>query len=34
MHNPNIDIIWPIGILFSKEIHNTNLAKKLNTENL
>jgi hypothetical protein len=34
MHNFKVDIIRPIGIFFSKEVHNTNLAKKLNTENL
>jgi len=33
MHNSQIDIIWPIGIFFSKEVHDANLAKKLNTRN-
>jgi len=33
MHYFDIDIIWPIWILFPKEVHVANLAKKLNTEN-
>ncbi len=33
MHNLNIDIIWSIWIFFSEEVHNTNLDKKVYTEN-
>jgi len=27
MHDFNINIGWPVGVLFSEEIHNTNLDK-------
>jgi len=28
MHDFQINIIWPVRILFPEEVHNTNLAKK------
>jgi hypothetical protein len=27
MHNAQVNVIWPVGIFFSKEIHNTKLIK-------
>jgi hypothetical protein len=27
MHYPKVNACWPIGIFFSKEIHNTKLVK-------
>ena len=28
MHNAQVNVCWPVGIFFSKEIHNTKLIKK------
>jgi len=33
MHDFDIDVIWPIWILFCEEVHATNLIKKLYPEN-
>jgi len=33
MHDFYINIIWPVGVFFPKEVHDTNLAKKVYTEN-
>jgi len=33
MHNFDVDVIWPVRILFPEEIHNANLDKKPYTQN-